>query len=67
MVTKIGMKTLILTDLQNDSCPGGELAVPEGDLLIPWPIGCSRISISWRPTKIGIGPITGALPRIIRG
>lgn len=29
------MKTLILIDLQNDFCPGGELAVPEGDLVIP--------------------------------
>ncbi len=29
------MKTLILVDLQNDFCPGGALAVPEGDLVIP--------------------------------
>ncbi len=29
------MKALILTDLQNDFCPGGALAVPEGDAVIP--------------------------------
>ncbi len=29
------MKALILVDLQNDFCPGGALAVPEGDLVIP--------------------------------
>ncbi len=29
------MKALILVDLQNDFCPGGALAVPEGDTLIP--------------------------------
>jgi nicotinamidase/pyrazinamidase len=29
------MKTLILVDLQNDFLPGGALAVPEGDLIIP--------------------------------
>ncbi len=29
------MNTLILVDLQNDFCPGGALAVPEGDAVIP--------------------------------
>lgn len=29
------MKALILVDLQNDFCPGGALAVPEGDKVIP--------------------------------
>ena len=29
------MKALILTDLQNDFCPGGALPVPEGDAVIP--------------------------------
>jgi nicotinamidase/pyrazinamidase len=29
------MNALILTDLQNDFCPGGALAVPEGDQVIP--------------------------------
>lgn len=29
------MKALILVDLQNDFLPGGSLAVPEGDLIIP--------------------------------
>ena len=33
-VTNIGMKTLILVDLQNDFCPRGALAVPEGDRVI---------------------------------
>src|SRR5690348_11774354 len=26
---------LLLVDLQNDFCPGGALAVPEGDLVVP--------------------------------
>jgi len=29
------VNTLIITDLQNDFCPGGALAVKEGDLIIP--------------------------------
>ncbi len=29
------MNALLLVDLQNDFCPGGPLAVPEGDLVIP--------------------------------
>ncbi len=29
------MKALILVDLQNDFCPGGALAVPEGDAVVP--------------------------------
>ncbi|MBN2085092.1 MAG: bifunctional nicotinamidase/pyrazinamidase [Anaerolineales bacterium] len=29
------MKALILVDIQNDFCPGGALAVPEGDAIIP--------------------------------
>ena len=29
------MNALILVDLQNDFCPGGTLAVPDGDLVIP--------------------------------
>ncbi|MHC4199536.1 MAG: bifunctional nicotinamidase/pyrazinamidase, partial [Planctomycetota bacterium] len=29
------MRALILVDLQNDFCPGGGLAVPEGDRVIP--------------------------------
>ncbi|KAK3606771.1 hypothetical protein CHS0354_018365 [Potamilus streckersoni] len=28
-------KTLILIDIQNDFCPGGALAVPEGDAVVP--------------------------------
>jgi nicotinamidase/pyrazinamidase len=29
------MKALILVDVQNDFCPGGALAVPEGDAVVP--------------------------------
>ena len=29
------MRALVLVDLQNDFCPGGALAVPEGDRVIP--------------------------------
>lgn len=28
-------KALLLIDIQNDFCPGGALAVPEGDLVVP--------------------------------
>ncbi len=29
------MKTLLIVDVQNDFCPGGSLAVPQGDSVIP--------------------------------
>jgi nicotinamidase/pyrazinamidase len=29
------MKVLVLVDVQNDFCPGGALAVPEGDQVVP--------------------------------
>ena len=29
------MEALILVDLQNDFCPGGALAVGEGDMVLP--------------------------------
>jgi nicotinamidase/pyrazinamidase len=29
------MKALILVDIQNDFCPGGSLAVPDGDAIVP--------------------------------
>ena len=29
------MKTLILVDIQNEFCPGGALAVPDGDAVVP--------------------------------
>jgi len=29
------MKSLVIADIQNDFCPGGALAVPEGDRVIP--------------------------------
>ncbi|MEF3255896.1 MAG: nicotinamidase [Deferribacterales bacterium] len=30
------MKALIIVDVQNDFCPGGNLAVPEGDKIVPY-------------------------------
>ena len=29
------MKGLLIVDVQNDFCPGGALAVPEGDKVVP--------------------------------
>ncbi len=29
------MKSLLIVDLQNDFCPGGKLAVPDGDKIVP--------------------------------
>ena len=29
------MRILLLVDIQNDFCPGGSLAVPEGDQVVP--------------------------------
>ena len=29
------MTALIIVDVQNDFCPGGALAVPEGDQIVP--------------------------------
>jgi nicotinamidase/pyrazinamidase len=29
------MKALLIVDVQNDFCPGGSLAVPEGDTIVP--------------------------------
>lgn len=31
----MGRKALIIVDVQNDFCPGGSLAVPEGDAVVP--------------------------------
>ena len=54
-------KALIIVDVQNDFCPGGALAVPEGDKIVPilnrylmifsrkkWPIFASR---DWHPEE----------------
>ena len=36
MVTAIGKSTaLIVVDVQRDFCPGGALAVPDGDKVVP--------------------------------
>ena len=29
------MKTLLVVDVQNDFCPGGSLAIPQGDKVVP--------------------------------
>ncbi|KPK98229.1 MAG: nicotinamidase [Omnitrophica WOR_2 bacterium SM23_72] len=54
-------KALLVVDLQNDFCPGGALAVPEGDKIVPnlnryikifikkkWPVFATR---DWHPVK----------------
>lgn len=54
-------KALLIVDVQNDFCPGGALAVPEGDKVVPilnkytmifsrekWPIFASR---DWHPKE----------------
>ena len=54
-------KALLIVDVQNDFCPGGALAVPEGDKIVPvlnkylmifsrkkWPIFASR---DWHPKQ----------------
>ena len=54
-------KALLIVDVQNDFCPGGALAVPEGDEIVPilnkymmifsrkkWPIFASR---DWHPKE----------------
>jgi nicotinamidase/pyrazinamidase len=33
--SKTDMKALLVTDIQNDFCPGGALAIEEGDAIIP--------------------------------
>jgi nicotinamidase/pyrazinamidase len=54
-------KALLIVDVQNDFCPGGALAVPEGDKIVPnlnryikislkkkWPVFATR---DWHPVK----------------
>jgi nicotinamidase/pyrazinamidase len=54
-------KALLVVDVQNDFCPGGALAVPEGDKIVPnlnkyikifskkkWPVFATR---DWHPVK----------------
>jgi nicotinamidase/pyrazinamidase len=54
-------KALLVVDVQNDFCPGGALAVPEGDKVVPkinsyikifskkkWPVLATR---DWHPVK----------------
>ncbi len=54
-------KALLIVDVQNDFCPGGALAIPEGDKIVPslnryikiflkkkWPIFATR---DWHPVK----------------
>lgn len=50
------MKALILVDLQNDFMPGGSLAVPEGNLVVPVATAVQRsfdlvvASQDWHPS-----------------
>lgn len=57
----MAVAALIVVDVQNDFCPGGALAVPEGDLIVSvanryirrfgekgWPVFASR---DWHPVK----------------
>jgi len=34
-MTRNGQEILVIVDVQNDFCPGGALAVPEGDQIVP--------------------------------
>ena len=53
------MKALILVDLQNDFLPGGALAVPQGDAVIPLANqlqGCFKLAVAtqdWHPPNHG--------------
>ena len=40
------MKTLIIVDVQNDFCPGGALAVPAGDVIVP---GINKMAAAFDP------------------
>jgi nicotinamidase/pyrazinamidase len=33
--SRLDREVLVIVDLQNDFCPGGALAVPDGDAIIP--------------------------------
>ena len=35
-------EALIIIDIQNDFCPGGALAIPEGDAIVPGVNGLMR-------------------------
>ena len=53
------MKTLLLIDIQNDFLPGGALAVPEGDMIIPMvnsimgSYDCVVATQDWHPANHG--------------
>jgi nicotinamidase/pyrazinamidase len=56
-------QALLLIDIQNDFCPGGTIAVPEGDAIIPFCNTCIDLFIAaqlpvfalrdWHPEKTG--------------
>jgi len=56
------MKALLIVDLQNDFCPGGALAVREGDKVVPvinrimdeFPLVVA--SKDWQPTIVYYNP-----------
>ncbi|MBN3039957.1 MAG: nicotinamidase [Candidatus Omnitrophica bacterium] len=59
----VNTKALIMVDVQNDFCPGGKLAVPEGDKVVPGLNGYARLfseknlpifaSRDWHPVLTG--------------
>jgi len=60
------MKTnaLILVDIQNDFVPGGALAVPEEDQIVPTVNRLQQCFDLIVATRIGTRPHTAALPQI---
>jgi nicotinamidase/pyrazinamidase len=60
---------LIIVDVQNDFLPGGALAVPEGDAILPVvnalvqePFGMVVASLDWHPAEHGSFKPAGAWP-----
>lgn len=60
---------LIIVDVQNDFLPGGALAVPEGDAVLPvinalaqQPFGMVIASLDWHPAEHGSFTPSGAWP-----
>ena len=54
-----------MVDVQNDFCPGGALAVPRGDEVVPIVNRLQKISAAWSLHRVGIRPGTCRLPRRI--
>ena len=54
------MRALILVDIQNDFIPGGALAVPEGDRVVP------AANASATPAGVMFGPTPNSVPIWVR-